>query len=204
MKHLRLASLCALFVAPLAAHALTFNFTVVVTGGTPDGPAPWGTLTISDSGVNTVDFTLTNTSPVTSSQFFSELDLNITPYPSSFTSFSVISDPDLLLVGMSMAQDGINGIAGEKFDFEVDFRKSGSGQRFTSGKSVSWQLVATGLDASDFDSYSTGGNLPMKAMLHIQSLRDGTSSKVTPDGVPEPATMAILGLGLFGLARRRR
>lgn len=202
MKFARLAFLASLCVAPLAAHALTFNFSLVVAGGTPDGPAPWATLVITDSGVDTVDFSLTNNAPGSSSQFITEVDLNIDPYPSSFTSFAVISDPDSLVTGMSLGQDTINGLAGENFDFEVDFKKAGSGPRFTSGKTVTWQLAGAGLTAAAFDTLSVNGNDPKKALLHIQGLADGSSSKLSP--VPEPTTLALLGLGLFGIARRRR
>ncbi len=202
MKHLRLSLLLPLAFVPLASSATTFLFDWVVTGGTPDGSPHWATLSFVDNGTDTVDLSLTNNAPANSTQFFSELDLNITPYAGSLA-LSVLSDPDNLIDGFDFDEDGVNGISGDKFDFEIDFVTAGNNPRFTTGKTVSWRITGTGLTASAFDSLTSVGNLPMKAMLHVQALADGGSSKVAPT-VPEPATLALVSAGVLGLLRRRR
>jgi hypothetical protein len=93
------------------------------------------------------------------------------------------------------------------FDFSIDFKTTNAGSgasRLLPGDAVTIRLTGTGLDALDFDEFSTGGT-PLRALMHIQNTpgQDG-SGKVT-ESVPEPATMLVLsGIAALVAARKKR
>lgn len=181
-----------------ASAAVDFDFGTIVSGGSPAGGPYWAHLTIANSGVNEVTFTLTNTSnPATAGgQFLSTLLLNIDPYvatTSNWTSPSIDS-----------ATSALNGYTrtGATFDYKVEFVTANNGNRLTPGKSATWTATGTGLSEDDFLGFSTG-NAQWRGLVHIQSIPPtGDSTWAAP--VPEPASMAALGLGVVALLRRRK
>ena len=98
------------------------------------------------------------------------------------------------------------GYEGGPWNWKISFPTAGSPvtNRFVVGESHTWEIVSTKLSDWEF------------GQTHINAFLDGQSVKLDacPDGdpncnptqVPEPGTLAILGLGLAGLgfARRRK
>lgn len=183
---------------PSASAIVTFDFEVLITGQMPQGSSPWATLTIEDNGTDTVDMTLSHNAGSAQGQFISKLLLNIDPFADNLT----LSHSSTKITGSGFGMDAFND-AGGMFDMYVDFEVSnrdGGAHRLKPGESVSWQVMGDGLSEDDFVALSQG-NLNVFALLHIQGINGGGSGKVAP--VPEPGTLAAIGVGLAALASRR-
>lgn len=193
----------ALTIASASQAMVVLNFSSVFTGDTPVGAAPWATLSIEDDGANQVKMIITNNLSFASGQFLAYVNLNLTSMPGGLA----LGAHDSKVTSISSGNDSIND-SGLKFDLRVNFDIAPPTDRIRGGQSATWRLTGTGLDETDFAAYATPtGQNPsnIQAMLHIQGIPDGQagSGKVTPGAVPEPASMAALGVGLVGLIRRR-
>ncbi|MBI1757214.1 MAG: PEP-CTERM sorting domain-containing protein [Fimbriimonas ginsengisoli] len=198
-----MAVIAGLAAGAVAAHATeTINFSSVFTGGTPSGPAPWATLQISN-GVNPgdVNMTLTNNTSAASGQFIGELLLNLTSIPGDFsTSTSSSWFKSAPTFGSNSISD-----AGEQFDVDILFREQPP--KLTGGLSASWTFHGTGLTENSFMAFATpldSNPSNVLALLHMQGLPQGGSTKLGGSPVPEPSAMAALLIGGAMLARRRR
>ena len=185
-----LASVALVVAIPAFASAdFTYDFNHVQSGATPGGNPPWATLTGTQDGSNT-DFTLTfnnNSVPASfvATEFLKQLDIAYSGdlSGSSFTNLGTGIDSGKTSVG-NFTDAGLN------FNAVVGFVTPNTPDRITVGESVSFTLTNT--NADDFTGF----------MLHINGVGD-SSSKVN-NGVPEPASMAALGIGAMGLLARRR
>lgn len=192
------AAAVLLLAGPTASAIVVFDFEVLVTGRQPQGNSPWATLTISNSGTDTVDMTLTHNAGSAQGQFISKLLLNIDHFASNLT----LSHNSTKTTGSGFGMDAFNDASG-RFDMFVDFEVSnrdGGAHRLKPGESVSWQVTGDDLSEDDFVALSQG-NLNVFALLHIQGINGNGSGKVAP--VPEPGTLAAIGVGLAALASRR-
>jgi PEP-CTERM motif len=95
-----------------------------------------------------------------------------------------------------------SGFEGGPWNWKVSFPTSnGPGSnRFLEGELTTWKIETTTLSQWDF------GSLHINAFLNGNSIKlDGCERGVscTPT-VPEPGTLALLGIGLIGLAVHRR
>ncbi|MER3413378.1 MAG: hypothetical protein C4340_00950 [Armatimonadota bacterium] len=187
------------FTGPTASAVVVYDFDVLVTGAMPQGTSPWATLTIQNSGADTVNMTLTHNAGSAQGQFISKLLLNIDPFA---TGLSIIPGSPKI-VGWGYGVDQFTDASG-KFDMYVNFQVSnqnGGADRLKPGESVSWQVTGNGLDENHFVALSQG-NLNVFGLLHIQGIPpDGGSGKVAP--VPEPGTLTAIAVGLAALASRR-
>lgn len=186
-------------LAATASAAIQFDFSVLATGSTPSGSAPWATLVGTQNGADRVDFTFSHNASSAAGQFITRLYLNIAPFPGNL-SLSLIGAPPQYS-GHSFSQNGQND-ASSSFDFEMQLGTSnanGGLARLEPGESMSFFITGTGLTESSFLAMSNG--TPRQAMIHLQGIPGGQSGKLTP--VPEPASLAALGIGAVALLRRR-
>lgn len=200
--NVRYLTVLSFAVAAASSQALVvFDFNTVITGATPGGSAPWATLKIADVAADTVELTLTHNASSASGQFITNLLVNMNPVPGSVTASN--QTPLGKFDGaFSYGTDSIND-AGIKFDGEQGFETSNSGggvNRLKPGESASFRLTGAGLNETDF--LSTSPNTNVYAMIHLQGIDGGLSSKIA--AVPEPASMVALASGLGIVARRRK
>ena len=184
-----LAGAGAILAIPAFASAdFSWDFTTVVSGDTPSGTSPWANLTGTGNGSGGTDFVLTfiGTNGADSSEFLKQLDIAY----SGDTSGSSISTSDTRVTGTSV---GSFVDAGGTFNFKLDFNTANNMPRVNPGDVVDFTI-----NNSDVNDFTT-------ALLHINNTPGPEGSgKVAPGPVPEPASMAALGIGALGLLGRRR
>lgn len=196
-----LAAVATVAFSASSASAVTFNLSSVYTGATPGGTAPWVTVNITDVAANKVNISVSHNATSVAGQFISDLYLNLNPFVASVTvSNEVNANKRNGAIGLSL--DGINGAAGNVFDMNISFVTSNSGggvNRLKPGEVWSADLTGAGLAASNFLALNNKGN---EVGAHLQGIPGGLSSHITT--VPEPGTIAALGLGAVALIRRRK
>lgn len=192
------------FAAVASASSITFNFGTILTGDTPGG-SNIATLTIADSGANSVLVTLSHNATSAAGQFISDVWMNLNPYVVVAQSGQTPSNK--FSGGLTQGLNTENN-AGYNFDLRQGFGVSNAGggvNRLNPGESVSFTLNGVNLNANLFNATAppTGGQrADVLAMIHVQGLANGGSVKL--GAVPEPASMTALGLGALALIRRRR
>jgi len=188
MNRWLLASLVSLVALAQASASIVFRFSTVWTGGTPIGPSPWATMTITDIAGG-VQISLTNSPTNASGQFISELNLLFNVLP---TGFSFASDPYVQQINLGSYID-----AGLSFNVEVRFKVAPPTARLLPGGTSNFKLF--GVSTANF----VGAN--NSAMVHIQAIPPlGDSGKII---APEPGSLIAIGTGLvslLGLRRRKK
>jgi hypothetical protein len=183
-----LASALGAVALTQASASIVFNFNTVWTGGTPIGPSPWATMTITDIAGG-VQISLTNSPTNASGQFISKLNLLFNALPTGSNS---TGDPYVTSISPGNYTD-----AGLSFNVEVRFKVAPPPQRLLPGKTSTFKLF--GVSTSDF------AGLNNSAMVHIQAIPPlGGSGKII---APELGSLIAIGTGLvslLGLRRRKK
>lgn len=202
--HKFLLTLTCVMTLSVPAFSVTWNYgqVHVSASDSPTGGAPWATLVFVQNGANTVDFTLTHNASSTAGQFLRNIYLNIVPFVGGITMTS-LDETQATIDSMATGNDAFAHDGATGFDMFLAFQNSGGAGRLNPGESVSWRAEGTGLTTAHFDALS-GGNHASLSLIHIQGIAGGLSSHIEPNAVPEPATMAVLGLGALVSLRRRR
>ncbi|MCY1127895.1 VPLPA-CTERM sorting domain-containing protein [Frigidibacter sp. RF13] len=187
----------ALGLAASGASALTVNFDQYITG-TNLGQTTLATLTATQNG-NNVDMVFTNTGIVGGTGTF-DTALQMM-YNGSTSGISL-----LWTGGVQVSNFTLGGGIGpfNPWDLVVNWATSnsnGGANRLNVGEFSSFTLVGAQLSNLFFGS----GSNP-SAMIHVQGLTGGGSTKYGPSPVPVPAAGFLLfgALGGLGLAARRR
>ncbi|MFT0752594.1 PEP-CTERM sorting domain-containing protein [Synechococcus sp. RC10A2] len=172
-----------------ASASIVFNFNTVWTGGTPIGPSPWATMTITDIAGG-VQISLTNSPTNASGQFISKLNLLFNALPTGSNS---TGDPYVTSISLGNYTD-----AGLSFNVGVNFKMAPPLQRLLPGGTSTFKLF--GVSTSDF------AGLNDSAMVHIQGIPTDTGTISGKIIAPEPGSLIAIGTGLAGLLglRRRR
>jgi hypothetical protein len=101
---------------------------------------------------------------------------------------------------------------GGNFDLRFQFPTNNPGE-LAQGHTSVYNLVGAGITANSFNAFSAspGPGGPYLSALHVQGYGDSAWIGAKQGGgggggaqVPEPATLALMGLGLFGIAAARR
>lgn len=218
-----LATLILLLLMANHAQALTFEFSEVLTGDTPNGTPPWLKATFEDATakVGTEDtrgvlLTLTAPGLVDTDNFVSAWAFNNQLPTLAGLQYKVQQLNGMTkLKSFSSGTDFYEAGAGARYDLAIVFLTSNAGSgaaRFEGGELASLFLYGVeGLDAGSFYALSSPSGKAYLAEAHIQGIDGGPegSSWVVPGGapVPEPGTVMLLGAGFLGLliySKRRR
>ena len=207
--------LAAVAASPLQAATVTFNYDQSFGAVSPDGPAPWATSVITDTGVDTVQLTMSvalgvNLADVTAMYF--NLDPSLDPTALSFNRDSG-SGPSAGNTTISTGVDAFKPDGDGLYDILFDFPPppGADAAKFNAGEDLVYTIVGTGLTANSFNIWSEPGpgNTagPYLSVARFQQTGADQEGSDWVGAVPVPAAVWLFGsglLGLVGIARRRR
>jgi hypothetical protein len=216
-RYIGIAMIAGLLVlAPnVSATMITYAMIIPFPGDLPpSGTAPWLTAIFDDhGGMGSVDLTITATN-LTGNEKVWEVYFNIDPELEQYLGSLDFGDPTTVAGEFAppTVSKNLNHYKADGdgfFDIEVAFaHNDGTGTTFETPDAVKYTITGiSSLTANSFDFLSSatdngqaGGEGLYKTAAHIQALSGGASTWIS---VPEPATMAILGLGGLLFARRK-
>lgn len=190
-------------LAGAANAAVTINLGSLINGSMPSGSYPQLTAKLEQDGTNAVKLTMTNN--MVPSNYVHDWMFNVNGAVSTIARLSGET------AALSFNNNGGSQVKGGIFDLVFTY---GNGD-FSGGDSSVYRLTGTGLTEGSFISYSANelknnGSIDnLGGWLSAADVRGFGSSgsigtKAYSQAVPEPASMAALGLGAIGLLKRRK
>ncbi len=183
-----------------------------VPPGSPGSNTVFATAVFDDhGGSGSVTLTMNVLNNLSAGAYVNDWYFNVSSAPlSNITLSSGVAAPSIdFTVPDSYKADGTGG----GFDFAFHFSTSNPGELGQGNTSV-YTLTGGGITANSFNSNSvslppSAGNGGYVSALHVQGYGNsvwiaGTSGGGTGSQIPEPATLALLGLGLLGIAATHR
>lgn len=215
---LGLGVLAGLVATPASAFVI-LELGTLRNGAMPPRAQPLLRATFVTTGVGEVTLTLENL--MGSNQFVDDWVFNSEKAITSSAWVSGVKASLLYPQYQSNSRNGGNEMKAGLFDVEFEFPppKSADGNvKFLGGMTSVYKLFGTGLTENDFISYSIhdGNSATVAGWLsaaHIGgfSTPQGNSGSIvtkdfgnTPQSVPEPFTMGLLGAGAMAAYRKRR
>jgi hypothetical protein len=183
-------------------------------GQVPNSPGSntvFATALFADAGAGQVTLTMNVLNNLSAGAYVNDWYFNVSSAPLSGITF-VPGGVQALNVENGVDAFKADGTGGD-FDFAFHFNTSNPGQLAQGSASV-YALSGTGITASSFNAFSVnaGPGGPYVSAVHVQGYQEnggsvwigGTSGGGGGTQIPEPATLALIGLGLFGIAATRR
>jgi hypothetical protein len=210
--------LSAMGTAQAAIFEVDFTTSGVFSGTAPGSPPPtttFATAVFDDhGGSGSVTLTMNVLNNLSAGAYVNDWYFNVSSAPMSSLPAFVSG------VQASTVDNGVDAFKPDGsgfYDFAFHFPTGAPGE-LAQGNSSVYNLVSAGITAGSFNSPSTTpadpAHGPFISAIHVQgyTINGADQSAWIAGGggggggaqIPEPATLALIGLGLFGIAATRR